>query len=107
MEYYVEVVKLIVYKKIEVYILVIKLVKNSIFINYIGNIVSNVVNWVLLKESIIWFCFEVVIKESGNINSDFYFCWLSLIVNRFKKELIEKILVLFSRYLGLEICVEM
>lgn len=83
------------------------LFKNSIFINYIGDIVSDVVNWVLLKESIIWFCFEVVIEESGNINSDFYICWLSLIVERFKKELVERILELVSKYLGEDICKEM
>lgn len=83
------------------------LFKNSIFINYIGDIVSDVVNWVLLKESIIWFCFEVVIEESGNINSDFYICWLILIVERFKKELVERILELVSKYLGEDICKEM
>lgn len=87
MEYYVKVVKLIVYKIIEVYILYIMLVKNGIFINYIGDIVSDVVNWVLLKESIIWFCFEVVIEECGNIYSDFYYCE-GLEVERFKKELV-------------------
>lgn len=94
------------YKKNDVCIVYIMLVKNSIFINYIGDIVKDVVNWVLLKESIIWFCFEIVIEESGNINSYFYFC-KGLKVERFKKELIEKILELVSGYLGFEISVEM
>lgn len=67
------------------------IVKDNILINYIGYIVGYVVFWVLLKERIIEFCFEVIIEESGNIESDFYYCCLSLIVKRFKKELMEKI----------------
>lgn len=107
MEHYAEVAKLIAHKKIEAYIPVIKSVKNSIPINHIGNIVSNAVNRALSKESITRLCFEAVIKESGNINSDPYFCRLSSTVNRLKKELIEKTLASFSRYLGSEICAEM
>lgn len=106
MEHYDEVAKLIAHKKIEAYISYIMSVKNSIPINHIGDIVSDAVNRALSKESITRLCFEAVIEESGNINSDPYFCKGSK-VERLKKELIEKTLESVSGYLGSEICAEM
>lgn len=92
MEHYAEVAKLIANKKIEAYITYIMSVKNSIPINHIGDIVSDAVNRALSKESITRLCFEAVIEESGNINSDPYICRSSSTVERLKKELVERTL---------------
>lgn len=107
MEHYAEVSKLVAHKKIVAYIQYIMSVRNSIPINHIRDIVSDAVNRALSKESITRLCFEAVIQESGNINSDPYVCRLSSTVERLKKELIEKTLESVSGYLGSEICAEM
>lgn len=107
MEHYAEVAKLIAHKKIMVSIQYIMSVRNSIPINHIGGIVSGAVNRALSKESITRLCFEAVIQESGNINSDPYVCRSSSTVERLKKELIEKTLESVSGYLGSEICAEL
>lgn len=107
MEHYAEVAKLIAHKKIEAYISYIMSVKNSIPINHIGDIVSDAVNRALSEESITRLCFEAVIEESGNINSDPYICRSSSTVERLRKELVQRTLDSVSKYLGEDICKEM
>lgn len=51
-------------------------------------------------------CNDVVIVESGNFMSDFYYCCLGFIIERLKGELVKKIMKLVFNYLGLEISVE-
>lgn len=107
MEHYDEVAKLIALKKIEAYIPCIISVRDSIPINHIRDIVSDVVNRALSKEIITRLCFEAVIQESGNIKSDPYICRSSSTVERLTKELIEKTLESVGGYLVSEMCAEM
>lgn len=107
MEHCAEVAKLIAHKKIQAYISYIMSFKNSIPINHIGDIVSDAVNRALSKESITRLCFEAVIQESGNINSDPYICRSNSTVERLKKELVERTLESVSKYVGEDICKEM
>lgn len=106
-EQYAEVAKLIAKKKITSFIESTKTVRDSIPINHIENIVRGAVTKALSKESITRLCFEAVIEESGNINSDPYYCRSSSTVERLKKELMEKTLQSVSDYLGSDICEEM
>lgn len=102
-----EIAKLIAHKKVKTYKQYIITVKDSIPINHIEDIVRHAVFRALSKERITELCFEAVIEESGNIESDPYYCRSSSTVKRLKKELMEKTLQSVSDYLGSDICEEM
>lgn len=106
-EEYAAIADLIAHKKVETYKQSLITVKDSIPINRIGHIVMNAVLRALSKEMITELCFEASIEESGNIDSDPYYCRSSSTVKRLKKELMEKTLQSVSDYLGSEICEEM
>lgn len=106
-EEYAAIADLIAHKKVETYKQSLITVKDSIPINRIGHIVRNAVLRALSKEMITELCFEASIEESGNIDSDPYYCRSSSTVKRLKKELMEKTLQSVSDYLGSEICEEM
>lgn len=106
-EEYAAIAELIAHKKVETYKQSLITVKDSIPINRIGHIVKNAVLRALSKEMITELCFEASIEESGNIDSDPYYCRSSSTIKRLKKELMEKTLQSVSDYLGSEICEEM
>lgn len=106
-EQYAKIAELIADKKIQSYKQSVIAVSNSIPINHIENIVRGAVIRALSKESITQLCFKAVIEESGDTNSDPYYCRSSSTVKRLKKELMEKTLQSVSDYLGSEICKEM
>lgn len=103
-EEYTEVAKLSAYRKIVSYKQFVESVRDSIPLKSIEKIVEDAFNRALSKERITELCFDTVIQESGNINSDPYICRSSSTVNRLKQELMIKTLKSFSRYLGSEIC---
>lgn len=105
-EQYTEVAKLSAHHKVVSYKQFIESVRDSIPLQNIGNIVKAAVNRALSKESITELCFDAVIQESGNINSDPYVCRSSSTVNRLKQELMNKTVESVSKYLGTEICSE-
>lgn len=106
-EEYAAIAELIAHKKVETYKQSLITVRDSIPINRIGHIVRNAVLRALSKEMITELCFEASIEESGNIDSDPYYCRSSSTVKRLKKELMEKTLQSVSDYLGSDICKEM
>lgn len=106
-EEYADIAKLIAHKKVETYKQFVITVKDSIPIKRIEHIVKNAVLRALSKEKITEICFEAIIEESGNIDSDPYYCRSSSTVKRLKKELMKKTLQSVSDYLGLDICKEM
>lgn len=106
-EEYADIAKLIAHKKVETYKQSVITIKDSIPINRIGHIVKNAALWALSEEMITELCFKASIEESGNIDSDPYYCRSSSTVKRLKKELMEKTLQSVSDYLGSEICEEM
>lgn len=106
-EKYAEIAKLIAHKKVKTYQQSVITVKDNIPINHIGHIVRHAVLRALSKERIIELCFEAIIEESGNIESDPYYCRSSSTVKRLKKELMEKTLQSVSYSLGSDICEEM
>lgn len=108
-EQYTEVAKLSAHQKVKCYKQFVESVRDiilSILSRNIDDIVKAAVNRTFLKECIIDLCFDAVIQESGNINSDPYICRSSLTVNRLKQELISKTFESLSRYLGSDICSE-
>lgn len=106
-EEYAEIAKLIAHKKVETYKQSVITVKDSIPINRIGHIVRNAVLRALSKENITELCFKAIIEESGNTDSDPYYCRSISTVKRLKKELMEKTVQSVSDYLGSDICEEM
>lgn len=56
----------------------------------IEDIINRAANRSLSKESITELCFSAVIQESGNTNSDPYYCRSYFTVSRLKRELVEK-----------------
>lgn len=108
-EQYTEVAKLSAHQKVKCYKQFVESVRDitlSILSRNIDDIVKAAVNRTFLNECIIDLCFDAVIQESGNINSDPYICRSSLTVNRLKHELICKTVESLGRYLGSEICSE-
>lgn len=105
-EEYTEVAKLSAHRKVVSYKQFVESVRDSIPLQNIEKIVKDAVNRALSKESITELCFDAVIQESGNTNSDPYYCRSSSTVNRLKKELMRKTVDSVSKYLGSEICNE-
>lgn len=105
-EEYTEVAKLSAHRKVVSYKEFVESVRDSIPLQHIENIVKDAVNRALSKESITELCFDVVIQESGNINSNPYYCRSGSTLNKLKEELIRKTVDSVSKYLGSEICNE-
>lgn len=105
-EQYTEVAKLSAHQKVVSYKQFIESVRDSIPLQNIEDIVKAAVNRALSKERITELCFDAVIQESGNTNSDPYYCRSSATVNKLKKELMSKTVESVSKYLGSEICNE-
>lgn len=105
-EQYTEVAKLSAHQKVVSYKQFIESVRDSIPLQNIEDIVKAAVNRALSKERITELCFDAVIQESGNTNSDPYYCRSSATVNKFKQELMSKTVESVSKYLGSEICSE-
>lgn len=105
-EEYTEVAKLSAYRKVVSYKQFVESVRDSIPLQNIEKIVKDAVNRALSKESITKLCFDTVIQESGNTNSDPYYCRSSSTVNKIKEELMRKTVDSVSRYLASEICNE-
>lgn len=105
-EEYTEVAKLSAHRKVVSYKQFVDSVRDSIPLQNIEKIVKDAVNRALSKESITELCFDAVIQESGNTNSDPYYCRSSSTVNRLKEELMRKTVDSVSKYLGSEICNE-
>lgn len=105
-EEYTEVAKLSAHRKVVSYKEFVESVRDSIPLQNIDKIVKDAVNRVLSKESITELCYDVVIQESGNTNSDSYYCRSPSTVNKLKEELMRKTVDSVSKYLGSEICNE-
>lgn len=105
-EEYTEVAKLSAHRKVVSYKQFVESVRDSIPLQNIEKIVKDAVNRALSKESITKLCFDTVIQESGNTNSDPYYCRSSSTVNRLKEELMRKTVDSVSRCLASEICNE-
>lgn len=102
-EEYTEVAKLSAHRKVVSYKEFVESVRDSIPLQHIENIVKDAVNRALSKKSITELCFDVVIQESGNINSNPYYCRSGSTLNKLKKELIRKTVDSVSEYLVFEI----
>lgn len=105
-EEYTEVAKLSAHRKIVSYKEFVESVRESIPLQNIEQIVKDAVNRVLSKESITELCFDVVIRESGNTNSNPYYCRSGSTIHVLKKELLRRTVDSVSKYLGSEICNE-
>ncbi|XP_065942164.1 uncharacterized protein [Magallana gigas] len=105
-EEYTEVAKLSAHRKVVSYKEFVESVRDSIPLQNIDKIVKDAVNRALSKESITELCYDVVIQESGNTNSDSYYCRSPSTVNKLKEELMRKTVDSVSKYLGSEICNE-
>lgn len=105
-EQYTEVSKLSAHQKLVSYKQFVESVRDSIPLQNIDKIVKDAVNRALSKESITELCFDAVLQESGNTNSEPYYCRSSSTINRLKKELLSKTVESVSKYLGSEICSE-
>lgn len=105
-EQYTEVAKLSAHQNVVFYKKYVESVRDSIPLQYIKIIVKNAVNRAFSKERITELCFDAVLQESGNINSDPYYCRSISTVNRLKQELMSKTVESVSKYLGSEICSE-
>lgn len=105
-EEYSEVAKLSTHQKVVSYKQFVESVRDSIPLKNIEIIVKDAVNRALSKESITELCFDAVIQESGNTNSNPYYCRLSSTVARLKQELMSKTVESVSKYLGSEISSE-
>lgn len=73
----------------------------------IDSIVKRVAERALSKEKITQSCFDAVIQDSGNTNSDPYFCRSSFTIDRLKRELVEQTLQEVTKSFGSDIFSEM
>lgn len=105
-EEYTEVAKLSANQKALSYKQFVESVGESISLQNIEKIVKHAVNRALSRENITELCFDAVLQESGNTNSNPYYCRLSSTFNRLKQELMRKTVESVSKYLGSEICNE-
>lgn len=105
-EQYTEVAKLSAHQKVVFYKQFVESVRDSIPLEKIEKIVKDAVNRALSKENITELCFDAVIQDSGNTDSDPYYCRSSSTVKRLKQELMRKTVDSISKYLGSEICSE-
>lgn len=105
-EQYTEVAKLSAHQKVVSYKQFVESVRDSIPLENIEDIVKVAFNRALSKESITELCFDAVIQESGNTNSDPYYCRLNSTVKRLEEELVSKTLQSVGKHLGSEICAE-
>lgn len=105
-EEYTEVAKLSAHRKAVSYKEFVESVRDSIPLQNIEKLVKDAVNRAFSKESITELCFDVVIQESGNTNSDPYYCRSGSTVNKLKEELMRKTMDSVGSYLGTEICKE-
>lgn len=105
-EKWVEIAKLSAHRKLVSFKHVIESIRESIPLHSIENIVRDAVNRALSKENITQLCNDAVIGESGNAQSDPYYCRSSSTIRRLKGELMKKTLDSVSEYLGSEISAE-
>lgn len=89
-EEYGEVSKLSGHRKITMYTQLVESLIEMIPLDDIEDIINRAANRSLSKESITELCFSAVIQESGNTNSDPYYCRSYFTVSRLKRELVEK-----------------
>lgn len=89
-EEYGEVSKLSGHRKITMYTQLVESLIEMIPLDDIEDIINRAANRSLSKESITLLCFSAVIQESGNTDSDPYYCRSFFTVSRLKRELVEK-----------------
>lgn len=102
-EDYDTVFKLSGHRKITMYMQLVESLRESIPLDDIENIVNRAASRTLSKENITRVCFDAVIQESGNTNSDPYNCRSFLTVRRLKRELVDKTLDSVSQSLGSDV----
>uniref|UniRef100_A0A8W8NZR8 Peptidase S1 domain-containing protein n=1 Tax=Magallana gigas TaxID=29159 RepID=A0A8W8NZR8_MAGGI len=88
-EEYGEVSKLSGHRKITKYTQLVQSLIEMIPLDDIEDIINRAANRSLSKESITELCFSAVIQESGNTDSDPYYCRSFFTVRRLKRELVE------------------
>lgn len=106
-EDYDTVFKLSGHRKITMYMQFVESLLESIPLDDIENIVNRAASRTLSKENITRVCFDAVIQESGNTNSDPYNCRSFLTVRRLKRELVDKTLDSVSQSLGSDVSSEL
>lgn len=105
-EDYDEISKLSGHQKITIYMQLVESLQESIPLGEIENIVNRAGSRTLSKENITRVCFDAVIQESGNTDSDPYYCRSFLTVRRLKQELVDKTLDSVSQSLGSDVSSE-
>lgn len=105
-EDYDTVFKLSGHRKITMYMQLVESLRQSIPLDDIENIVNRAASSTLSKENITRVCFDAVIQESGNTDSDPYNCRSFLTVRRLKRELVDKTLDSVSQSLGSDVSSE-
>lgn len=108
-EDYIEIVKLIVYRKVIYFIGIVEVLRRSILIEDSFKIIfKNVVEKVLFLENFRKVCFVVDIRDDGNYIgiecSWFYRCFLMFIVKWLKGILVKEIFKEIGIFFGKEIC---
>lgn len=102
-EEYDNISKLSAHQKVMSYKKLVDSIRKSIPLEDIENIIKRSADRALSKENITQLCFDAVIQDSGDANSDPYYCRSSLTINRLKRELVEQTLQAVTESLGSEI----